>query len=77
MALKISYCPHCNSKVFFRIELSDINPERFPAPVYIIHKTGMCNMLSTFYLDSKLRISYSTKEKKEGGIKTLDTIDKP
>jgi len=77
MVLKVSSCPHCNSKIFFRIELSDINTERFPAPVYIVHKNGKCDKTSTFYVDSKLRISYSTKEKKAGAIKILNTIDKP
>ncbi len=77
MVLKVSSCPHCNSKIFFRIELSDINNERFPAPVYIEHKNGICDKTSTFYVDSKLRISYSTKEKKAGALKILNTIDKP
>jgi len=77
MVLKVSSCPQCEKKIFFRIELSDITTERFPAPVYIVHKNGICDQLSTFYVDSKLRISYSTKEKKEGAIKTLHTIDKP
>jgi hypothetical protein len=77
MVLKVGICPHCDSRIFLRIELSDINPEKFPAPVYVLHKNGICDKISTFYVDSKLRISYSTKEKKEGAMKTLETIDKP
>ena len=76
MPLKVSECPHCNARIFIKIEESDINPVKFPAPVYVIHKNGVCDKLSTVYVDSQLRISYSSPEKKEGAIKTLEAFDK-
>jgi hypothetical protein len=56
----------------FRIEKDDIDPSQYPAPVYIIHKIESCGKLSTFYVDSLLRTSYTELEKKPGGIKTLE-----
>jgi hypothetical protein len=51
--------------------MKDIDPTQYPAPVYI--KCGSCNKLSTFYVDSLLRISYKELEKKPGGISTIQT----
>ena len=39
-------------------------------------KNGVCEKLSTFYVDSKMRISYTNPDKKEGAIKTLEAFDK-
>ncbi len=55
----------------FKIEMDDINRAQYPAPVYIVCKS--CNKLSTFYVDSLLRVSYKELEKKPGGIKTIKT----
>ncbi|MFX1390879.1 MAG: hypothetical protein ACFE9Z_12515 [Promethearchaeota archaeon] len=67
--LRFNFCPHCNTKITFRIEKEDINPSQYPAPVYIICKS--CKKLSTFYVDSLLRVSYIELDKKPGGIKTI------
>ncbi len=71
MPLRFNFCPHCDSKITFRIETEDIDSKQYPAPVYIICKS--CNKLSTFYVDSLLRVSYKELEKKPGGIKTIET----
>ncbi len=74
MVIRYNYCPHCNEKIQFRIEMEDIDQSRYPAPVYIIHEDQSCKKLSTFYVDSLLRVSYKELEKKRGGIKTLKTL---
>ncbi len=71
MPLRFNSCPHCNSKITFKIEMEDIDSKQYPAPVYIICRS--CNKLSTFYMDSLLRVSYKELEKKPGGIKTIET----
>jgi len=53
--------------------MEDIDPSQYPAPVYIIHKDESCGKLSTFFVDSLLRVSYKELEKKPGGIKTIET----
>lgn len=75
MPLRFNTCPHCNQRIVFRINEDDIDPSNYPAPVYILHKSELCGKISTFYLDSLLRVSYSELEKKFGAIKTLETID--
>ncbi|MFX1325841.1 MAG: hypothetical protein ACFE8N_12885 [Promethearchaeota archaeon] len=55
----------------FRIEVQDIDSSQYPAPVYIICRS--CTKLSTFYVDSLLRISYKELEKKPGGKTTIKT----
>ncbi|MFX1502150.1 MAG: hypothetical protein ACFFDH_14395 [Promethearchaeota archaeon] len=69
MPLRFNFCPHCNRKITFRIEMEDIDSKHYPAPVYII--CNSCKKLSTFYVDSLLRVSYKELEKKSGGIKTI------
>jgi hypothetical protein len=76
MPIKVAICPHCNKRVFIRIEESDISPVIYPAPVWVIHKNGICDKLSTYYVDSKLGVSYIAPEKKDGAIKTLEALDK-
>ena len=71
MPLKFSFCPHCEKKIIFKIEIDDIDSSHYPAPVYIICKS--CTKLSTFYVDSLLRISYKELEKKPGAITTIQT----
>ena len=71
MTLRFNFCPHCHTKITFRIEMKDINSSQYPAPVYIICKS--CKKLSTFYLDSLLRVSYKELDKKPGGISTIET----
>ena len=71
MPLRFNFCPFCNEKIMFRIEKGDINPSHYPAPVYILCK--FCNKLSTFYVDSFLRVSYTEPDKKSGGMKTIKT----
>ncbi|MFX0000242.1 MAG: hypothetical protein ACFE9Q_11050 [Candidatus Hodarchaeota archaeon] len=71
MPLRFNFCPHCNEKIAFRIEMEHIDFTQYPAPVYIICKA--CKKLSTFYVDSLLRVSYIELEKKPGGIKTIET----
>ncbi|UCD00967.1 MAG: hypothetical protein JSV23_08785 [Promethearchaeota archaeon] len=71
MPLRFNTCPHCNKKIIFKIEMDDINSNQYPAPVYI--KCKSCNKLSTFYVDSLLRVSYKELDKKLGGIKTIET----
>lgn len=69
---RYNYCPHCKRRIIFKIENEDINKKQYPAPVYIIHRDDSCNKLSTFYVDSLLRVSYKELDKKPGGIKTID-----
>ena len=71
MPLRFNSCPHCKKKIVFKIEMKDIDPTQYPAPVYII--CSSCKKLSTFYVDSLLRISYKELEKKPGGITTIQT----
>ncbi len=71
MPLRFNTCPHCNKKIFFDIQMNDINSSQYPAPVYIVCKS--CNKLSTFYVDSLLRVSYKLLEKKPGGKTTIQT----
>lgn len=74
MPIRFNYCPHCNEKIMFKLEMKDIDTSQYPAPVYIIHDDKTCGKLSTFYVDSLLRISYKELDKKPGGIKTIKTI---
>ena len=78
MPLKFNFCPHCNNKISFKIEMDDIDPSNYPAPVYIHHKDESCNKISTFYMDSRLQVSYKELEKKKSitgrEIKTIKTI---
>ena len=71
MVLRFNFCPHCDSRITFRIQMEDIDSKQYPAPVYII--CNSCKKLSTFYVDSLLRVSYKELEKKPGGIKTIET----
>ncbi|MFX1502364.1 MAG: hypothetical protein ACFFDH_15495 [Promethearchaeota archaeon] len=71
MPLRFDFCPHCSEKIIFEIEMKDINSSQFPAPVYIVCKS--CKKLSTFYMDSLLRVSYKELDKKRGGIRTIET----
>ncbi|MFX1280250.1 MAG: hypothetical protein ACFFA3_12605 [Promethearchaeota archaeon] len=71
MPLRFNFCPHCSEKIVFKIETKDIDTTQYPAPVYIICK--FCKKLSTFYVDSLLRISYIELDKKLGGITTILT----
>ncbi|MFW9939587.1 MAG: hypothetical protein ACFFFT_01005 [Candidatus Thorarchaeota archaeon] len=71
MPLRFNICPHCEKKIIFKIEIEDINSSHYPAPVYIV--CNFCKKLSTFYVDSLLRISYKELEKKPGGITTIQT----
>ena len=71
MPLRFNSCPHCGNKIVFEIEMEDIDSSQYPAPVYIVCKS--CKKLSTFFVDSLLRVSYKETEKKPGGIKTVQT----
>ena len=73
MPLRFNTCPHCQKRIVFKIEMEDIDTSQYPAPVYILHKDVSCGKISTFYVDSLLRVSYKELEKKPGGIKTLET----
>jgi len=75
MPLRFNSCPHCNQRIVFKIDENDIDSSKYPAPVYILHKSELCGKTSTFYVDSFLRVSYKELEKKSGAIKTLETID--
>jgi hypothetical protein len=74
--LKFNTCPNCNKKITFEIELDDIDTNHFPAPIYISCK--FCNHLSTFYMDSRLQVSYkelgTKKSKVNAKIKTIKTF---
>jgi len=74
MVLRYNSCPHCDQRIIFKIEMDDINSSQYPAPVYILHTDESCGKLSTFYVDSLLRVSYKELEKKPGGIKTIETL---
>jgi len=71
MPIRFNFCPNCSKKIIFEIEMEDIDSSQYPAPVYIVCKS--CKKLSTFYVDSHLRVSYIELEKKPGGIKTIHT----
>lgn len=73
MPLRFNSCPHCNQRIVFKIENDDIDPSQYPAPVYILHIDDECGKLSTFYVDSRLQVSYKELERKAGGIKTIET----
>ena len=74
MPLRFNTCPHCNERIVFKIEKTDIDTSHYPSPVYIFHNIDSCGKTSTFYVDSLLRVSYKELEKKPGGIKTIKTI---
>jgi len=71
-------CPYCNQRIIFKIGLSDIDQSHYPAPVYLHHKDDNCDKISTFYVDSLLRVSYKELGKKKSitgrEIKILETI---
>ncbi|MHA2006049.1 MAG: hypothetical protein ACXABO_00945 [Promethearchaeota archaeon] len=71
MPLRFNTCPHCSNKITFKIEMEDIDSREYPAPIYII--CSSCKKLSTFYVDSLLRVSYKELEKKPGGKTTIHT----
>jgi len=73
MPLRFNSCPYCNQRIVFKIEMEDIDSSMYPAPVYIIHADDSCGKLSTFYVDSRLQVSYKELEKKSGAIKTIET----
>lgn len=73
MPLSFNTCPHCNRKIIFKIEKEDIDASQYPAPIYIHHNDTSCGKISTFYVDSLLRVSYKELEKKAGAIKTIET----
>ncbi|MGB5911954.1 MAG: hypothetical protein WBH31_12240 [Promethearchaeia archaeon] len=73
MPLSFNTCPHCNRKIIFKIEKEDIDTSQYPAPIYVHHNDKSCGKLSTFYVDSLLRVSYKELEKKAGAIKTIET----
>lgn len=73
MPLSFNTCPHCNRKIIFKIEKEDIDASQYPAPIYIHHNDKSCGKISTFYVDSLLRVSYKELEKKAGAIKTIET----
>ena len=79
MPLRFNFCPHCNRKIIFKIELKDIDTSLYPAPFYLIHKSKICNKQSTFYVDSLLRVAYTEpeikKSKTNSKIKTIETIE--
>lgn len=75
MPLKFDFCPHCQKKIIFKLEEEDIDARIFPAPVYVLHRDASCNKLTTFYVDSLLRISFKEIGRKRGGIKTIETVD--
>jgi len=71
MPLRFNTCPHCSNKITFKIEMEDIDTSHYPAPIYIM--CNNCKNLSTFYVDSLLRVSYKELEKKPGGKTTIQT----
>ena len=75
MPLRFNTCPHCKQRIVFKIDENDVNSSKYPAPVYILHKNEFCGKISTFYVDSLLRVSYKELEKKSGAIKTIETKD--
>jgi len=74
MVHRYNTCPHCEQRIIFKIEMANIDESQYPAPVYIVHKDESCGKLSTFYVDSLLRVSYKELEKKPGGISTIETL---
>lgn len=74
MPYRYNTCPHCDKKIRFFIEQKDIDPSVYPAPIYIMHKDEECGKLSTFFVDSLLRVSYKEREKKPDGIATIEAI---
>lgn len=76
MPYRYNYCPHCEKKIVFKITETDINNAQYPAPVYVLHKDEECNEISTFYVDSLLRVSYKELEKKPGGINTIEAVSR-
>lgn len=78
MPKRYNYCPYCNKRIVFKIEMEDIDHSLFPAPIYILHKDESCNKTSTFYVDSLLQVSYKELGKKKSltgsEIKILETI---
>jgi DNA-directed RNA polymerase subunit RPC12/RpoP len=78
MTTRYNYCPYCNERIVFKIEKEDIDQSLYPAPVYILHKNKSCNKISTFYVDSLLRVSYKELGKKQSltgcEIKIIETL---
>ncbi|MFW9990409.1 MAG: hypothetical protein ACFFC3_17340 [Candidatus Odinarchaeota archaeon] len=78
MVTRYNYCPYCHKRIIFKIEIDDIDQSLYPAPVYIHHKDGNCDKISTFYVDSLLRVSYKELGKKKSitnhEIKILEAI---
>lgn len=78
MPLRYNTCPHCQKRIIYKIEIEDIDESLYPAPFYLYHKDEDCDKISTFYVDSKLRVSYKELEKmksKTGSkIKLIETI---
>jgi len=78
MVLRYNYCPYCEQRIVFKIEMEDIDQSLYPAPVYILHKDNSCGKISTFYVDSLLRVSYKELGKKKSingsEIKIIETI---
>lgn len=74
IVLRFNTCPHCGNKIIFRVTSEDIDTNKYPTPVYILHDDESCGKTSTFFLDSLLRVSYKELDKKSGAIKTLKTI---
>ena len=78
MPIRYNYCPHCHQRITFKIEMEDIDQSLYPAPIYLHHKNESCNKISTFYVDSLLRVSYKELEKKKSKtgskIKLIETL---
>jgi hypothetical protein len=76
MPYRFNSCPHCEKRIIFWIEQGDIDISKYPAPIYVKHKDKACGKISTFYVDSLLRVSYKEPQKKSGkNIKTIHTIN--
>ncbi|MFX1392022.1 MAG: hypothetical protein ACFFAH_00475 [Promethearchaeota archaeon] len=77
MTVKFNSCPYCHKRISFEIKLEDIDTSHYPAPVYIHHKDESCDKISTFYMDSRLQVSYKELGKKKSitgrEIKTIKT----
>ena len=78
MPIRYNSCPHCNKRIIFKIEMENIDTTLYPAPIYLKHVEKSCNKVSTFYVDSKLQVSYKELDKKksktDSQIKTIETI---
>jgi len=78
LPVRFNYCPHCEQRIAFRVDMENIDSSRYPAPIYIIHREKACKKLSTFYLDSGLHVSYTELEKKKSKtkkkVKTIKTL---